>query len=107
MSIRRLASLPVAAPWQSGYFTTEYSRLIASGSFMAKECLHALQSYFESLLDEDTKSRIQKIAQAQSNAFGVDPYGFDPNTLISVAPLLCWFYRHYFRVETYGADKIP
>lgn len=74
---------------------------------MAKEFLHALESHFESLLDDETRARIEQIAQTQSNTFGVDPYGFDPKTLISIAPILCWMYRHYFRVETFGAEHVP
>ncbi|HXW60358.1 MAG TPA: lysophospholipid acyltransferase family protein [Myxococcota bacterium] len=74
---------------------------------MAKEFIHLLHSHFESLLDDETKKRIEQIAQSQGNAFGVDPYGFDPKTLLAIAPLLCWFYRHYFRVETFGADNVP
>lgn len=74
---------------------------------MAKQFLHLLQSHFESLLDDNTKERIDQIAKMQTNAFGVDPYGFDANTLASVAPIMCWLYRHYFRVETFGAEHVP
>lgn len=74
---------------------------------MAKQFLHLLQSHFESLLDDNTRERIDQIAKTQSNAFGVDPYGFDANTLASVAPIMCWLYRHYFRVETFGANNVP
>lgn len=74
---------------------------------MAKELLNALQGYLEQFLDDDTKERIEQIAKGQNNDFGVDPYGFDPRTLKSLMPILCWFYRHYFRVETFGAENVP
>lgn len=74
---------------------------------MAKEFLHLLQDQIKNLLDEETKARINHIAQKETNSFGVDPYGFDAKTLMSIAPLLCWFYKNYFRVETFGAHNVP
>lgn len=74
---------------------------------MAQEFLHLLKSHFENLLDDETRARIDQIAKSQTTSFGVDPFGFDAHTLISVAPLLCWFYRHYFRVETFGSENVP
>ena len=73
---------------------------------MAKEFLHLLQNYCENALDEDTKKRIAQIAHTK-NSFGVDQFGFDAKTLAAVAPILCWFYKNYFRVDTFGAEKIP
>jgi 1-acyl-sn-glycerol-3-phosphate acyltransferase len=73
---------------------------------MAKEFLHLLQNYCESTLDENTKKRIEQIAHTK-NSFGVDQFGFDAKTLAAVAPILCWFYKNYFRVETFGAENIP
>lgn len=73
---------------------------------MAQEFLHLLQSHFENLLDERTKTRIDQIARTK-NAFGVDQFGFDANTLAAVAPILSWFYKNYFRVETFGAENVP
>jgi 1-acyl-sn-glycerol-3-phosphate acyltransferase len=41
------------------------------------------------------------------NEFGVDSFGFSPDfALAAVAPLL-WLYKHYFRVETHGIEKVP
>jgi 1-acyl-sn-glycerol-3-phosphate acyltransferase len=73
---------------------------------MAQEFLDLLQSYCESMLDENTKKRIEEIAY-NKNSFGVDQFGFDAKTLAAVAPILCWFYKHYFRVETFFANNIP
>ena len=73
---------------------------------MDQEFLHLLQNYCENALDENTKKRIDQIAHTK-NSFGVDQFGFDAKTLAAVAPILCWFYKNYFRVETFGAEKIP
>lgn len=74
---------------------------------MAQEFLDTLESYFKKCLDEDTKRRIEEIASQQTNEFGVDQFGFDARTLMSLAPLGVWFYRHYFRCDTFGAENIP
>lgn len=38
---------------------------------------------------------------------GVDPFGFDPETVKYAAVPLEWLYRHYFRVLTYGIENVP
>lgn len=73
---------------------------------MAKD-LFPLLEYFKKFVDEDTQKRIQSIAELETNQFGVDPFGFDANTLYGVAPFMVWLYRHYFRVEAFGAENIP
>ncbi len=43
----------------------------------------------------------------EQNEFGVDPFGFDPEyALAAIAPIM-WLYRYYFRVETFGLEKLP
>jgi 1-acyl-sn-glycerol-3-phosphate acyltransferase len=74
---------------------------------MASEFLKLLQEKMASLLDEDAHERLDKIAQAQKSDFGVDQFGFDPQTVKSIAPFGIWLYRNYFRVETFGAQNIP
>lgn len=66
-----------------------------------------LQKRLELLLDEDVKRRLDSLKTGHTNEFGVDPFGFDPNSLKSVAPIAIWLYRNYFRVETSGVDNIP
>ncbi len=74
---------------------------------MAKEFFDAIEHYFRKFIDDDTKTRIDQIAQQQTNEFGVDEFGFDADTLVSIAPFMVWLYRHYFRCETFGAEHIP
>lgn len=73
---------------------------------MALTFVNLLADYCESFLDEDTKKRIDLIAARQTNEFGVDQFGLDIQTLRAVTPIMCWFYRHYFRVECFGAENI-
>jgi 1-acyl-sn-glycerol-3-phosphate acyltransferase len=74
---------------------------------MAREFFDAIEHYFKKFLDDDTKARIELIAKQQPNEFGVDQFGFDAHTLVSIAPFLVWLYRYYFRCETFGAENIP
>jgi 1-acyl-sn-glycerol-3-phosphate acyltransferase len=39
--------------------------------------------------------------------FGVDPFGFDPDYALSAVAPFVWLYKHYFRVETHGVEKVP
>lgn len=75
---------------------------------MAAEFLLHLESYFKKFVDEDTQRRIDLIAHRESSSdFGVDQFGFDARSLISIAPFMVWLYRHYFRCEVVGAENIP
>ena len=40
-------------------------------------------------------------------AYGVDPFGFDPQYVRKVIGPLTWIYRHYFRCQTFGIENIP
>jgi 1-acyl-sn-glycerol-3-phosphate acyltransferase len=55
---------------------------------------------------DERKERLQALARTE-NEYGVDPFGFNLDfSLAAVAPLL-WLYRKYFRVETFGIEKVP
>ncbi len=74
---------------------------------MAWALLDSLNRFFDEMLDQDAKDRIEAIAKKEKSQFGVDAFGFDAHAIKSVAPLMIWLYRHYFRVETFGAKNIP
>lgn len=74
---------------------------------MARQFSNDFEEYFSQWLDDDTKRRVQNIAQQQTNEYGVDQFGFDAKTLLTLAPMMTWLYRHYFRCETFGAENIP
>src|SRR5689334_13210016 len=65
-----------------------------------------LKGWTEQMAGEERKEQLQALARTE-NEYGVDPFGFNLDySLAAVAPLL-WLYRHYFRVETYGIEKVP
>ncbi|MFZ5470800.1 MAG: lysophospholipid acyltransferase family protein [Myxococcota bacterium] len=65
-----------------------------------------LKAWTEKMAGPELLPRVAAIRRTE-NEYGVDPFGFDLDyTLAAVAPLL-WLYRHYFRVETHGIQKVP
>jgi 1-acyl-sn-glycerol-3-phosphate acyltransferase len=78
-----------------------------TGGFMAQQFLDSFLDYFKKFIDEDTENRLLLIAKQETNEFGVDQFGFDAKTLMSVAPIFTWLYRQYFRCETFGQENIP
>ncbi len=41
------------------------------------------------------------------NEYGYDPFGFDPEYSRSLMTVMSLIYRHWFRVETKGLDRVP
>lgn len=58
-------------------------------------------------LDPDVLERIERIPKDNLNEFGVDAFGFDPQSIKDFAPMAVWLYRNYFRCEVTGAENIP
>jgi 1-acyl-sn-glycerol-3-phosphate acyltransferase len=64
--------------------------------------------YEEKLLDDETLARIEALGKQDTlSSFGYDPFGFNPDFLIWVVPVMSWIHRRYFRVESFGIDNIP
>ncbi len=53
------------------------------------------------------ESRAELFKCAGLNSAGYDPWGLNLETTERTAKAVMWFYKHYFRVETTGVDKIP
>lgn len=51
--------------------------------------------------------KVDGLPKDNLNDYGVDPFGYDPQIIKSIAPLAIWLYRNYFRVETSGIENIP
>ncbi|MBZ4400555.1 lysophospholipid acyltransferase family protein [Myxococcus sp. MISCRS1] len=65
-----------------------------------------LRDWTDRLANDEQKERMQALARPQ-NEYGVDPFGYNLDfSLSAVAPFL-WLYRNYFRVETFGVEKVP
>ncbi|WP_338868231.1 lysophospholipid acyltransferase family protein [Myxococcus stipitatus] len=65
-----------------------------------------LRDWTDRMANDEQKSRMSALARPE-NEYGVDPFGYNLDfSLSAVAPFL-WLYRNYFRVETYGIEKVP
>ncbi|MFP2933126.1 lysophospholipid acyltransferase family protein [Pyxidicoccus sp. 3LG] len=65
-----------------------------------------LRDWTDRLANDEQKGRLLALARPE-NEYGVDPFGFNLDySLSALAPFL-WLYRNYFRVETYGIEKVP
>ncbi len=65
-----------------------------------------LRDWTDRLATDEQKHRMLALARPE-NEYGVDPFGYNLDfSLSAVAPFL-WLYRNYFRVETYGIEKVP
>jgi 1-acyl-sn-glycerol-3-phosphate acyltransferase len=66
----------------------------------------SLKGWTYKMMGQGGESRMQAIARTESE-YGTDPFGFSLDFAMSaIAPFL-WLYRHYFRVEAHGLEKVP
>jgi 1-acyl-sn-glycerol-3-phosphate acyltransferase len=55
---------------------------------------------------DDVETRLARL-EIPFNRYGVDPYGISKRHLGRVMRILLPFYRSYFKVETFGLERIP
>lgn len=78
------------------HMRAELGKLVRSG----------LRGLTNHLGGEEMEHRLQALDRT-TNEYGVDPFGMDLDyTLAAIGPLF-WLYKHYFRVTTYGLEKVP
>jgi 1-acyl-sn-glycerol-3-phosphate acyltransferase len=73
---------------------------------MLGELSGRIRRAFEGRLDDELVERIEAL-RAELGGRATDDFGFDPDSLKIVAPLVEWFYRNYFRVEPHGLENLP
>jgi 1-acyl-sn-glycerol-3-phosphate acyltransferase len=59
-----------------------------------------------SRLTREIDERVSRIP-TRLNEYGYDPFGFDPEFARPMVLLLTLVYRHWFRVETRGVERVP
>lgn len=69
--------------------------------------IHRVRDVVEGLLDPQVRARIDALPKKNLNEFGVDPFGFDPDMIKIIAPVLTLIKERYFRVESFGTQHIP
>lgn len=64
-----------------------------------------LRGWTERMAGENS-AHISALARPK-NEYGVDPFGYDADYTLSVVAPFLWLYKNYFRVETFGIEKVP
>ena len=65
-----------------------------------------LRDWTERLAGEAGRDRLGALARP-GNEYGVDPFGFSLDYALAALAPIVWLYKHYFRVETHGVQKVP
>src|SRR5688572_19582613 len=58
------------------------------------------------VVDEDLERKTEQL-RADLGELGVDPFDYDPRVLKVAAVPVSWLYKNYFRVKTFGLEKVP
>lgn len=77
------------------------SRLVGEGLF------EQLRDRLLSFADPRILQRIDALPRHNLNEFGVDPFGYDPEAVKLLAPLLMFLKERWFRCEVHGIDNVP
>jgi 1-acyl-sn-glycerol-3-phosphate acyltransferase len=59
------------------------------------------------LIDPRILERIDALPRQNLNEFGVDPFGYDPEAVKLIAPLMMFLKERWFRVEAHGLENLP
>ncbi|MEZ4468742.1 MAG: hypothetical protein R3F43_31005 [bacterium] len=65
-----------------------------------------LATRYEATLDPALLDRIE-VLKAHLGGYETDAFGFDPEALKPVIPVVEFLYRKYFRVQTFGPRTCP
>jgi len=57
-------------------------------------------------IDPVVRARVDRI-ELPWNPLGFDPYGVSKENLAEMYTTFGWFYRNYFRVRTFGIERVP
>lgn len=60
----------------------------------------------EQFVSSELRSKMARIS-AELGTLGIDPFGFDPETVKYAAVPIEWLYKHYFRVISQGIENVP
>lgn len=65
-----------------------------------------VSTLWDRLVDSELRQRADRMG-LRVNAFGYDRWGARPEVALRVLALVRWLYRHYFRVEATGLERLP
>lgn len=64
-----------------------------------------LRKWTLSMAGDDLDQRLQ--GSRPQNEYGVDPWGYSLDYALSAVGPILWLYKNYFRVDTFGIEKVP
>ena len=64
-----------------------------------------LRAWTLSMAGGDLDRRLE--GSRPQNEYGVDPWGYSLDYALSALGPFLWLYKNYFRVDTYGIEKVP
>jgi hypothetical protein len=64
------------------------------------------ESFLDRLVDDEVDQRVDRL-DVLVNEYGYDRWGASPAAAKRTLSLVRWLYRHYFRVETHGLERVP
>jgi 1-acyl-sn-glycerol-3-phosphate acyltransferase len=65
-----------------------------------------IHGWIDSQLDPSFRHKVEQLANRQ-NEFGFDPFGFHPDEAKVAILMTRFLYRHYFRAQAYGVERVP
>lgn len=66
----------------------------------------SLRDWSHRMTGDAIESQMVSLKQG-ANEYGVDPFGFSVDFALAASAPLIWLFRNYFRVETFGVEKVP
>jgi 1-acyl-sn-glycerol-3-phosphate acyltransferase len=58
-------------------------------------------------IDEEISKKFEMLSRDNLNEFGFDSFGYSPDFVKLCLPVALFFYRYYFRVESFGMENVP
>lgn len=72
---------------------------------IADKIKEGMRKWTLSMAGDDLDERL--LGSRPRNEYGVDPFGFSVDYALSAIGPFLWMYKHYFRAETRGIEKVP
>ena len=80
----------------------------ALGGPLRRVLMEALREKALSLFtDADIEDRLARLQHKALNAYGYDPFGYNPQALRLILRPSRFLYRYYFRTEVFGLEHLP
>ncbi|HET6345314.1 MAG TPA: lysophospholipid acyltransferase family protein [Myxococcota bacterium] len=80
--------------------------VIGAGAKFLELAAKAGEGLSDIVVSAELEERLERLP-TKLGAYGVDPFGFDPQYIRRYLGPLVWAYRYYFRCQTFGIENVP